>query len=213
MIDYLEQKVSNNALNKIFRKNIDRSIFIGEYPYFTSDGNDLFYEEFIEHSILKHGFKVQEDAIELSIRLNIFKVPFLVEIKKILYSRRQELIKLVCLDWLFYFFREIPENEFIEINEYMYRHSKHDLLIVQSILNMLLCKPNSQLISDLTFCFAESNDPAVFYRLINNLDSNQLAKEFTSETMAIIKEIVISKLTISKKQKNEIFKKLFELAV
>ncbi|MDP9080832.1 MAG: hypothetical protein M3O71_25725 [Bacteroidota bacterium] len=213
MINYLEHKVSKNELITIFKRNLDRSIFIGEYPYFGSDGNEVFYEAFIESNILKHKFKVQEDAIELSVRLNIYKVLFLREIKKIVYSRRQGIINLVCLDWLFYFFQDIPKDEFIEINEHVSKHSTSDLLKVQSVLNILLFKPDIQLIKNLISYFTESDDPSVFYRLINSLDTNQLAKRFTNETINSIKEIVLSKHAISKDQRNEIIKKLSALGL
>src|SRR5258706_15211268 len=99
MTDYLKYRVSKNELIKIFFKNLDRSIFIGDYPFFGADENEDFYEQFIESSILKHGFKVQEDAIELSIVLHVFKMSFLIEIKKIIHSKKYVLIKLICLDW------------------------------------------------------------------------------------------------------------------
>jgi hypothetical protein len=117
------------------------------------------------------------------------------------------------LDWLFYFFQDIPEDEFVVINEYMRKHSACNLLKVQCILNILLVKPGILFIDNLILCFIESDDPAVFYRLINGFDTNQLAKRFTGNTLNTIKEIVTSKHTLPAAQRTEIIKKLSDFGV
>ena len=208
MINYLEHKVSKDDIIKIFKKNIDRNIFIGNYLFFGSDENDNFYKELIERNISKHGFKIQEDMIELSILLKFFNQSFLNEIRKIIYSRRKGLIKLVCLDWLYCFYQDISEAEFISINEYILMNSTYDLLKVQSILNILLLRSDNKLIDDLIMCFTETSDSAVFYRFINGLDTRQLSAKFANETLNDVKMIVKSKIEISIDQRNEIIEKL-----
>jgi len=88
MISFSENKVSIEELKIIFKSNIDRTIFIVDYPYFHSDGNADFYNDFINENILSTRYKLQEDAIELSIAIHYFRMTYLEIISKIVYSRR-----------------------------------------------------------------------------------------------------------------------------
>jgi|GEM_PF-6732351 len=212
-MNYLKHKISKDELIKIFKNNIDRNIFIGEYQNFKNDDNDIFYQDFIDLNLSKHGRKIQEDAIELSMAVNIYEESYLNEIKKILHSRRQGIIKLVCLDWLFFFYQRIPKKDFIDLNEYVLKHMEYDLLKIQAVLNILLFKYTDQLISVLITCFNHSNDPAIFYRLNNALTNHELAKSFTNSTIYLIIDVINLNGSISKNQKNEIIDRLRQFAL
>jgi len=114
MIDYFENKVSADELVEVFNSNVNRELFIAGYPYLLNDGNLKFYKRFIDENIHNYKFRLQEDAIDLSINIHYFKVGFLEAIIKILRSRRSYWVKLASLDWLFNFSQLINKEDFLE---------------------------------------------------------------------------------------------------
>src|ERR1700744_1757950 len=109
-------KVSLNELEKIFKNNDSRSSFIHSYQHFNNDGNDEYYRNFIDSNIAGKKYKYQEDAIELSLAMGLFHLTYLDVISKIIYSRRTSWIKLLCLDWLNYFVKQIKPGTYTDLN-------------------------------------------------------------------------------------------------
>jgi len=204
MTDYLERKVSKEELQVIFKRNIDRSIFIADYPYFNNDGNRDFYVDFICKNINNSKYKLQEDAIELSITIHNFNLMYLDTIGKIVYSRRGWWIKLLCLDWLYNFTDDIPLQTFYELNGYLTK-SNNERLKIQGILNLLLLDKNNKLIKKLLILLHKSDDHIVFYRLINY---ENLTKIFTMTELKYVAEIIKTKTSLSSTQKSEITERL-----
>lgn len=211
MMKYLDSKVSKEELMVIFKSNIDRGIFISEYPYFGFDENGEFYTNFIEQNINSSKSRLQIDAIELSIATCNFKTSYLDVIEEIIYSGRGWWIKLACLDWLSTFFKEIPEKTFFELNQHSIK-SKNEFLQVQSLINLLLLNVDPRLIKMLFKLLSDSKYPAVFYRLLNNFDNDIITSIFRERGIKEIIDIVNLNQGLSESQKLEIVTRLHFIA-
>lgn len=206
MMEYLKHVVSKEQLSVIFKCSIDRSLFISGYPHFGTDGNNDFYVDFIDTNISKSKFKVQEDSIELSIVTNTFKPRYLDTIRQIIYSRRNEWIKLLCMDWLFVFFSFIPPEVFIEVNEYALKNNKYELVRIQSLLNSYLQNKNIDLIKRLMLDIKDSKHPTAFYRFVNGL--NCIDKENLKMLKVDVLDVIKKNSALSASQKTELVTRL-----
>jgi hypothetical protein len=207
-LNYTERKVSEEALVEIFKSHIDRNIFISEYPYFGMDGNDSFYKEFIDKYIASTKYKAQEDAIELSIAAKTFRSDYFDVIKSIIYSRRNDEIKLSCCDWLFCFFKHLSQNTFLEINEYLLEKTKDEFVKVQCMLNLFLLNNNYPIIENLSPYLNETNYPSIFYRVINGLNSISLSEKISKEIRKGIGALIAANTILTENQKPELVKLL-----
>ncbi|PWG82121.1 hypothetical protein [Pararcticibacter amylolyticus] len=204
----LDHKASRKQLKMIFNKNIARSIFISIYPHFGIDGNEQFYIDFIDSNIFRSKFKAQEDALELSIKINTFKNEYINAVRQIIYSRRPPWMKLLALDWLFNFFQNIQRDVFFEINKYSKENNRQNILLqVQSYLNLLLLGDGDEIIDDLLKALSLSDDPAVFYRVLYGLNRTYLLVE---ETSGYILSIIKNNNYLSKNQKHELNYLIYE---
>lgn len=203
-LNYIENKVSEEELYGIFKSSIDRNIFISEYSYFGMDGNDVFYKEFIDKYIYSSKRKFQEDAIELSIATGTFKIQYLDVIKAIIYSKRNDGIKLTCCDWLSYFFKDLPKSTFLEINEYLLKRTEYDLTKVQCMLNLFLLNNNYPIIENLSLYLKEVKYATVFYRIINGLNFINLTEKISVEIKNGIVNLIDINTILSEDQKHEL---------
>ncbi|WPU99717.1 hypothetical protein SNE26_27265 [Mucilaginibacter sp. cycad4] len=195
-----DYNISTAELICIFDNALDRSAFIWDYQGFKTDGNNEFYIAFIGKYIDGSKSEALEDAIELSIALDYFKLPHLHVIEKHLLSNLDDDAKLLCLDWLRYFFKHIPKNDFERLNRHALQHNKSDLLKVQAILNLLMVKNDEQLITVLKKVIAKTLLPAVFYRVINMFD---IELEDIKELVRMdIKVIIENSIVLTKPQKD-----------
>lgn len=201
MKNNIEHKFSSAELESIFNKNIDRSIFISSYPHFGDDGNEYFYINFIDSNIFRNKFKAQEDALELSIKIKIFKKEYLSVVRQIIYSRRSAWMKLLALDWLFNFYSDIPRDVFFEINNYTAKSGQDILVQVQSLLNLLLIEECNGKIYDLLITLSCSKDAAAFYRVLYGLKRTYLSDEKINGS---ILSIINDNDYLSKSQKDEL---------
>ena len=204
MEEYLEHRVSKEELQVIFKSNIDRSIFITDYPYFEDDGNTDFYIDFVNENIVNSKYKIQEDAIELSIVIHNFKMAYLDVISYIIYSRRGWWIKLLCLDWLINFFDDVPSQTFLELNEYLTK-SNNKRLKIQGMLNLLLLNRNAKLVTKLLRLLSKSNDHVLFYRVVSY---KNIRKILTKEMIENIVDIIRTNTGLSQSQKSELTERL-----
>jgi len=168
------EKVSKNELERIFKDYYKRSTFISEYPHFGNDNNDDFYLDFINAYITSKKYKMQEDAIELSLATNHFDMMYLDVVSKIIHSGRASWIKLLCLDWLNYFVLNIPAEEYTNLN-YFAKMNSDDFLKLQSILNLVQLNPKPELLEESFEILKDTNSPTLYYRYLNaitNTDNN-----------------------------------------
>lgn len=207
-MDYFEDKVSPLEVTKIFNSNIDRELFISEYQHLQGDENLDFYKNFIDQNIHSYRFRLQEDAIDLSINLDYFKVSFFKSIKEIIHSRRNNWIKLACLDWLFNFSQLINKADYLEINRYALKKSTDELLQVQCILNLLLIEIQTDVIENLLNVLQTATLPATFYRFINGFEKLNIDKEINQRLIISVISLVKSNKLVSESQKNELINSL-----
>lgn len=164
-------------LEKVFKTHTDRSLFISEYKHFGEDGNEDFYTSFINKSINEARSKRQEDAIELSIALHYYRDSYVSAITQIIKSRRCEWMKLLCLDWLFNFYKEVPKKVFIDLNDWIISKANTDILKLQAVINLILADQNFDIgkryLSDL---LCSTSDHALFYRVINVLNNDSMSR-------------------------------------
>jgi hypothetical protein len=200
MEEYLEHRVSKEELQAIFKSDIDRSIFITDYPYFEDDKSTDFYIDFINENIVNSKYKIQEDAIELSIAIHYFKMTYLDVISSIIYSRRGWWIKLLCLDWLANFFDDVPSQTFFELNKYLTK-SNNERLKIQGMLNLLLLNKNPKLVEKLLILLKKSNDHVLFYRVVNYKNIDEI---LTKEMIKNIVDIIRTNTGLSQSQKSEL---------
>jgi len=162
------EKVSKNELVRIFKDYSKRSTFISEYPHFGNDNNDDFYVDFINTYITGKKYKMQEDAIELSLTTDHFDMMYLDVVSKIIHSGRTSWIKLLCLDWLNYFVLDIPAEEYTNLN-YFAKRSSDEFLKLQSILNLIQLNPKPELLEESFEILKNTTSPALYYRYLNNI--------------------------------------------
>ncbi|RZK10386.1 MAG: hypothetical protein EOO43_20330 [Flavobacterium sp.] len=177
MKDFFNDRVSKEDLDKIFKSSLERELFISEYPFIKSDDNMDYYVHFIDSNIFNRKYLLQEHAIEMSIAVSVFKSLYLDAIKKILFSRRNDWIKLLALDWIFNFRDLIPEDEYVNINNQYLSGKANELIRVQAILNLIMFSPNYCNFLSLYQLLSLSEDPASFYRVVNSLDAITLPIE------------------------------------
>ena len=176
---YLE-KVSKKELDKIFKNSTDRSTFISTYPYLGTDNNNKYYKDFINANISNKKYKLQEDAIELSLCANIFNLAYVDIIDKIIHSRRTPWIKLLCLDWLNFFFDKIPLHLYNDLNLIAKKHN-HEFLKLQGMLNLMVFNPDKTLIEEALETVKASMNNTLYYRFIHSYIDNNLNKILPSE--------------------------------
>lgn len=179
-------------LKKIFNSNIQRSSFISEYNGSQDDSNNIFYERYIDQWICYgRKFRFQEDAIELSIKLHLYKTEYFSCIKAVLYSRRTDWIKLLCADWLFNFAADISTDEYSTVNIHLLKNTSDDLIKAQCILNLMLRNKANEFMKDFIAIITNNRDASVYYRAIACLGNQQLKnykKELRGELLKNIKE-------------------------
>lgn len=207
MIDYSQQKISEQELIRIFEDNNARSIFINDYDFFGLDENDSFYLQFINENISNKKSKLQEDAIELSIAADIFNETYFNIIRKVVFSRRTYWIKLLCLDWLNVFADRIPKSDFLKINERAAKEN-NDLLRLQANINILSLFYEAGIIENIIDLLCQTRNSAVFYRFINHLNTFDIKTLLSEEQLKRILTIVNKSALLSVGQKNELITKL-----
>ncbi|MFC0517984.1 hypothetical protein ACFFGT_27470 [Mucilaginibacter angelicae] len=202
-----DHNISGAELTTIFNDALDRSAFIWDYRGFRADGNDEFYIAFIDEHINSDSSGAFEDAVELSIAMDYFKLPHLHIIEKGLSSKLDEDAKLLCLDWLYSFFEQVPKPDFERLNKYVLQNNKSELINVQALLNLLLMKNDEQLITSLKTIMGKAALPAVFYRLINVLD-DECFDEIKALVLPDIKLIIEKSGALTVQQKDELTARL-----
>jgi len=203
MVQYFKNKVTKEELNKLFKNNTNKDIFISEYPFFGSDDNTAFYIDFINDNILNNSVKLKEQAIELSIAVGIFKPSYINAIKEIVYSRRGAWIKLTCLDWLFNFFNRIPEDVYLEMNNYL-AQSNNELLKIQSLININLADNHESIFNELIDFCQKCKDSAVFYRLVRALSILDARKRITTQEISKTHDVINRTPYLSSSQRWEL---------
>lgn len=170
--------ITELQLEKIFKTHSRRSFFLSDYEYFGTDDNENFYANFINKSIDETRSKRQEDAIELSIILRYYEEKYLNAISHIIKSRRTDWIKLLSLDWLFNFYKEVPRDKFIDLNHRIINKSNSEILKVQVIMNLILAKKRFKIEEEITLLslLSKTSDHALYYRILNVLDNNPMRK-------------------------------------
>lgn len=204
----MKDRILLHELPSIFKSNLKRSMFISDYPFFDSDGNKDFYIDFIDNNISTRKYKIQEDAIELSIRIEVFKDQYLSVVNEIIHSRRNNWIKLLALDWLFIFYKEISNDVFIDLNEYSWKSVQDDLIKIQCVLNLLLQEITDEYYERLIQILVNSKDSAVFYRLLNSTPEIPLFFKSNSDRPAEVLSIIETNIYLSISQKDELVSEL-----
>lgn len=203
-LDNLDEILNIEALSKLFKNSLDRSIFISEYMCFGNDGNDVFYEDFIEKHIYNNRSKAQEDSIELTISLNYYNENHFSIIKAIIYSRRSEWLKLLCLDWIFNFKKNLPLSEFEIVNHYILNRSNEELVRTQALLNLLLVEQNIEIFSKLRDNITDAKYGTIYYRILNFLKSKSVNQKVINEISHEVILIINSNNKLEESQKQEL---------
>lgn len=140
----------------------------------------------------------------MSIILGLYQEHYLETIERILKSRRIEDIKLTCLDWLSQFHHNISKQRYDEINSLMAAPAKTELLRLQALLNLLYVNRFPTIATSILSLFKTTDNPRLFYRLINNLSENApLWYTFGASTLREIKFLCNEK-NFNVKQKKEL---------
>lgn len=206
-LEYLSKKIKYNELPKIFKRSLDRELFISEYCHFGLDGNNKFYKDFVETYIYNNRSKLQIDAIELSISINYYKKEHLHVIENIIFSKRNEWIKLLCADWIFNFRKMIPSDKSLVINRHLFQSTTNELIQIQSLLN-LLDNSEGNVVESLKQYFNRIEDVASYYRVINVLKSETLTKPLVIIINNILLELVNDNIKLAKTVRIEILTQL-----
>lgn len=187
--------MDKSQLNKTFKSHLDRSLFISSYEKFGKDNYNDFYIDFIDTSITVNNSRVQEDALELSIALHVYKSEYLEIVSQIIKSRRSAWIKLLCLDWLFNFYLETPPSVFIELNYAVLKTANLEVIRIQGLINLILREQAlDNFKSELTIIFSNTCDSAVYHRMIIASDNIAFCN-FVPQ----LKSIMLSALLINDK--------------
>ena len=202
-----EDKISKRELEKTFKNYDKRATFIFNYPHFGADGNDAYYIDFIDTNITNRKYKLQEDAIELSLATNNFNLKYLDTVSKIIYSRRTIWIKLLCLDWLNYFILNVPREIYADLNRFANK-SDDEMLKLQSILNLVQLTPNRELLEESLEILKRTSVPTLFYRYLNCINDNHVLTMLPGDITQKIHELINSKPIFGKGQKDELKLKL-----
>jgi hypothetical protein len=209
MKNYDKGILSIDQVIKVFNDSDKRSRFIWLYEFFHVDGLQDFYTQFVEDNLDNSKRKLQEDAIELSIKIKIFKPKYLKVICNIIHSRRNKWIKILALDWLFNFSEEISRNYFADINLHALRFSNNSgLLRAQSIVNLFLVIDSTMVHEELNLLLTTSNDPAIFYRIVNALYKIEKASKKGIEIKNDIRCAIDCSVSLSEAVKTDLLKHL-----
>jgi hypothetical protein len=182
--------MKRNEVEKILSNEFDRILFFKDYQYFSRDGNEDLYKRFISKVLAEdNDVDVTSDAIYLAININFFSPSLLAKIKAILFSRRQYLVKLSCLDYLTHFKKYMSVKSFVKTNEYLLARSTNILLKIQAITNLLF--KYAPLFDSLIMALEASKGPTEFYRAMNGLSYNSI--KLNSEQLLKLERITREK--------------------
>ncbi len=209
MFDHQSRKYDRSEITKIFEKKSQRRDFISEYEYWLIDDHHDLYVKFIDEFIVAINVDKQEDAIEVSIRADIFKNEYLSQIEAIIYSKKGYWIKLASLDWLWHFSNKIDKGKFTTLNSvFLHERNPHELNKIQALLNLLKIDINEDLLDDLFGCLQAAKISASFYRALiyyHEIPYNNISK---SEIKSKLQLIIDQSMTLSTAQKRELINEL-----
>lgn len=201
------KQVSANVISKILSNPFERMFFLKEYEFFDRDGNARQYNDYAL-SVIKNSRDVVavSDAIILSTKTHQFSKSVFKQIRIMLYSRRNYIVKLACLDFLLAFKEEIPKRYFFQINNRILSHSRNNLLRIQATLNLISIDANFS--SKLIALLYVANSPTEFYRVINGLQCDDIRLD--AEEIERLKGMIVQK-PFKKQVKIELLSRLENL--
>ncbi len=168
----------------------ERTIFLNEYRYFKSDRNISEYRNFIRNVLDKsRDANIVSDVIYFSVTIDFFSKNLFLIIKTILFSKRNYLVRLACLDYITHFKDKLAKNEFYELCEDVYKGTKSPLLRIQVLTNLL--KINQQYFHGLIKLLKKIDHPTGIYRTLNGIAQNNI--KITSEQFKLFKSLIINK--------------------
>lgn len=169
-IDLIVRKpISEKELIAILSKPIYRSDFINEYPFFRTDGHTKIYQDFIDKTDFRKNNERLDDAIVLADSIDYYSIHLLNLIKEILFSKKNFVIKLTCLDYLLSQHEKIDNSTYIILNN-RYKNNSNEFLNLQANINLLLTENKSE--KSILKVLNSAPYPNIFYRFFNSISFN-----------------------------------------
>ncbi|GEM_PF-4369400 len=194
------KKIEAEQAIKFLNDNELRDLFILEYAYFETDGNDIIYQSFIQEldkNDIENNLEKATACLDLAMTINYYSDKTLEKIFTILETidlqpEHEELV-LSSLDYVLIFYPQISPFKFQQFHQPILTQNLSELIHFQVSMNLLFIDFEEN-VKNVLKILNDCQEPHFFYRFFQSIENQeQFNKLITNNLNLKIKNLIGTK--------------------